>query len=53
MRVKAYTGGGARQEIDYGRRDKGYIFGAFRPATGEAMTKTYGARSTLNWVDFL
>lgn len=43
----------ARQEIDYGRRDKGYVFGAFRPVTGEALTKTYSARSTLNWVDFL
>jgi hypothetical protein len=43
----------ARQEIDYGRRDKGYVFGAFRPVTGEALTKTYGARSTLNRVDFL
>jgi hypothetical protein len=21
----------AMQEIDYGRRDKGYVFGAFRP----------------------
>jgi hypothetical protein len=43
----------ARQEIDNGRRDKGYVFGAFRPVTGEALTKTYGARSTVNWVDFL
>jgi transposase len=43
----------AKQEIDYGRRDKGYVFGEFRPVTGEALTKTYGARSTLNWVDFL
>ena len=43
----------ARQEIDYGRRNKGYVFGAFRPVTGEALTKTYGARSTRNWVDFL
>jgi transposase len=43
----------AKQEIDYGRRNKGYVFGAFRPVTGEALTKTYGARSTLNWVDFL
>lgn len=24
----------AIQEIDYGRRGKGYVFGAFRPATG-------------------
>jgi transposase len=43
----------AKQEIDYGRRDKGYVFGAFRPATGEALTETYGARSAVNWVDFL
>src|SRR3954453_20973191 len=28
--------GRARQEIDYGRRGQGYVFGAFRPATGEA-----------------
>ena len=27
----------AKQEIDYGRRGKGYIFGAFRPATGAAL----------------
>ena len=24
----------AKQEVDYGRRGKGYVFGAFRPATG-------------------
>ena len=28
----------AKQEIDYGRRGKGYVFGAFRPATGAALT---------------
>lgn len=43
----------ARQEIDYGRRGKGYIFGAFRPASGEALTHPYPGRSTANWVDFL
>ena len=32
----------ARKEIDNGRRDKGYVFGAFRPVSGEALTKTYG-----------
>src|SRR4051812_20596759 len=31
----------ARQEIDYGRRGKGYLFGAFQPATGEAFTAPY------------
>ena len=45
--------GRAKQEIDYGRRGKGYIFGAFRPATGEALTRPYPSRSTANWVDFL
>jgi hypothetical protein len=43
----------ARQEIDYGRRGKGYVFGAFVPATGEAYTQQYDSRSTINWADFL
>ena len=43
----------ARQEIDYGRRGRGYIFGAFMPATGEAWTVPYRRRSTANVVDFL
>ncbi|MBX6312543.1 MAG: transposase [Isosphaeraceae bacterium] len=42
----------AKQEIDYGRRGKGSIFGAFRPATGEALTHPYQGRSAANWVDF-
>jgi transposase len=51
--VVAAPGARARQEIDYGRRGKGYIFGAFRPATGEALTVPYAGRTTANWVDFL
>ena len=43
----------AKQEIDYGRRGKGYVFGAFRPAMGEAFTAPYAGRTTANWVDFL
>lgn len=43
----------ARQEIDYGRRGKGYVFGAFRPLTGDAFTESYLGRTTANWVDFL
>lgn len=43
----------AKQEIDYGRRGKGYIFGCFRPATGDAYTRPYGGRTIANWVDFL
>jgi transposase len=43
----------ARQEIDYGRRGRGYVFGAFVPATGESLTAPYGRRSTANFVAFL
>jgi DDE superfamily endonuclease len=43
----------ATQEIDYGHGGGGYIFGAFVPATGAALTHPYGARSTANWVAFL
>jgi transposase len=43
----------AKQEIDYGRRGKGYVFGAFRPATGEAFTAPYPGRTIANWVAFL
>ena len=45
--------GRAKQEIDYGRRGKGYVFGALREATGEVLTHSYGGRTTANWVDFL
>jgi hypothetical protein len=47
------TAGRARQEIDYGRRGKGYIFGALQPATGAALTADYPGRTIANWVDFL
>ena len=43
----------AKQAIDYGRRGKGSIFGAFRPATGDASTRPYDGRTIANWVDFL
>ena len=44
----------AKQEIDYGRRGvAGYVFGAFQPATGAALTRPYERRTTTNWVDFL
>ncbi len=49
----AKPAGRARQEIDYGRRGKGYIYGAVRPATGEAYTREYEGRTTAGWVDFL
>ena len=43
----------ATQEIDYGRRGKGYVFGAFCPASGAALTVPYRGRTIANWVDFL
>jgi transposase len=44
----------ARQEIDYGRREKaGYVFGALQPKTGEVLTATYRRRTLVNWIDFL
>jgi hypothetical protein len=45
--------GRAKQEIDDGRRGRGYVFGAFVPATGEALTAPYGRRTTATWVAFL
>jgi len=43
----------AKQEVDYGRRGKGYIFGAFKPLDGEALTASYHRRTAANFVDFL
>src|SRR3954469_1885128 len=43
----------AKQEIDYGRRGPaGYVFGAFRPAAGAALTATCERRTLANWIDF-
>jgi hypothetical protein len=43
----------ARQEIDYGRRGAGYVFGAFEPVTGAAVTWSAERRTTANFVAFL
>ncbi len=55
--LRAEPGGGRRlragQEADYGRRGSGYVFGAFAPATGEALAVPYRGRTTANWIDFL
>src|SRR5438270_1054755 len=45
--------GRAKQEIDYGLRGTGYVFGAFKPHDGEVFTRCYKERSTANMVDFL
>jgi transposase len=41
------------QEVDYGRRGKGYIFGALIPQTGAALAEPYAGRTAVNWADFL
>jgi hypothetical protein len=56
--VRAATDAGppaarATQEIDYGRRGGGDVFGAFQPATGAALARPYDRRTTANFVDFL
>jgi transposase len=43
----------AKQEIDYGRRGKGYTFGSLKPSDGEVLTEMYSSRSAKNFVDFL
>jgi transposase len=53
IRPQPPPAGRARQEIDYGRRGKGYIFGAFCPASGAALTRPYPGRGTAHWVAFL
>ena len=45
--------GRAKQEIDYGHRGWGYVFGAFVPVTGAALTAPSPARTASNWVAFL
>jgi hypothetical protein len=53
VRPQPPPAGRARQEVDYGRRGKGCIFGAFCPATGAALTRPYPGRGAANWVAFL
>jgi transposase len=46
--------GRAKRPVETGRRGRGgYVFGAFRPATGEALTRCYERRRGIDWVDFL
>lgn len=43
----------AKQELDYGRRGKGYVFGALWETTGDCSTQCYPRRTTINFLDFL
>jgi transposase len=46
--------GRARRAIETGRRQRGgYVYGASRPATGEAFTHCYERRDGAGWVDSL
>ena len=44
---------GHAKRSDYGRLGKGYLFGAFTPADGEALTAPDAGRTTANYGDFL
>ena len=43
----------ATQEIDYGRRGKGYVFGALWETQGDCWTQCYTGRTIPNFIDFL
>lgn len=43
----------AKQQIDYGLRGSGYVFGVLRPVEGETYTQTYEQRNSTGYVDFL
>jgi transposase len=43
----------ATQEIDYGRRAKGYVYGALWATTGTCWTQCYPRRSKTHFIDFL
>ena len=43
----------AKQELDYGRRGKGYVYGALWASTGTCWTQCYARRIKAHFVDFL
>lgn len=43
----------AKQEIDYGRRAKGYVYGALWETTGTCWTQCYPRRTKAHFIDFL
>jgi hypothetical protein len=43
----------AKQEIDYGRRAFGYVYGALWETTGDCWTQCYPSRCAVHFVDFL
>jgi hypothetical protein len=53
IEVNARPAERARQEIDYGRRAKGYVYGALWETSGDCWTQCYPRRCTVHFVDFL
>jgi hypothetical protein len=43
----------AKLEIDYGRRAKGYVYGALWETTGTCWTQCYPRRTKAHFIDFL
>jgi hypothetical protein len=43
----------AAPKAERAKQEIGYVFGAFQPASGAALTHPYDRRTTTNWVDFL
>lgn len=53
VQVTARPAERARQEIDYGRRGKGYAYGALDASTGQCWTQCYPRRSQDFFIEFL
>jgi transposase len=53
IEIKARPAQRATQEIDYGRRAKGYVYGALWETTGQCWTQCYPRRIKAHFVDFL
>jgi DDE superfamily endonuclease len=53
VNVQARPAQRATQEIDYGRRAKGYVFGALWETTGDCWTQCYPRRPKAHFLDFL
>lgn len=53
IQVQARPAERAKQELDYGRRGKGYVYGALWETTGTCWTQCYPRRTKAHFVDFL
>jgi transposase len=53
IKISARPAERAKQEIDYGRRAFGYVYGALWETTGQCWTGCYPGRCAVHFVDFL